>query len=118
MKKLFLGKLSYNTTEDKMNELFAPFGPVRSLKIISDSYSGRSRGFGFVELEDDSQAAAAIEALNGMQLDGFEIVVNEARDDQSRDRPRSNGAGRSNRDDSRSDDRGGYARRDSGNSWR
>lgn len=93
MKKLFVGKLAFATTEDQLRGLFEEFGPVASCKIITDKMSGRSRGFGFVELEDDQKANDAINALNGQSVDGFEIVVSEARDDQRRDRPRSGGFG-------------------------
>ncbi len=78
-KKLFVGGLSFSTTEDALREAFAAVGPVASASIITDKFSGRSRGFGFVEMENDEDAQKAIDALNGKELDGRTITVNEAR---------------------------------------
>lgn len=79
MKKLFVGSLAWATTDDTLNAHFAAVGTVASAKVITDRETGRSKGFGFVEMEDDKEADAAIEQLNGSDLDGRSIVVNEAR---------------------------------------
>ncbi|NLF24401.1 MAG: RNA-binding protein [Deltaproteobacteria bacterium] len=79
MKKLYVGNLSYDTSEQTLESFFQDFGPVVSVKILTDPYSGQSRGFGFVELQDDDKALEAIQALNGQTLDGKELKVNEAR---------------------------------------
>jgi len=78
-KKLYVGSLSYNTTEDGLKDAFAQAGAVESAQIITDRMSGRSKGFGFVEMATDEEAAAAIEMWNGKELDGRTLVVNEAR---------------------------------------
>jgi RNA recognition motif-containing protein len=79
MKKLFVGNLSFSTSEEGLRAAFESYGPIASLKIITDSMSGRSRGFAFVELENGDAADEAMNALNGSSLDGNQIVVNEAR---------------------------------------
>jgi RNA recognition motif-containing protein len=86
MKKIYVGNLSFDTTEDGLRELFGQHGAVASVAIISDRMTGRSRGFGFVEMEDDAAADTAVEALNGAQMDGRALTVNEAR-------PRTGGPG-------------------------
>jgi len=91
-KKLYVGNLSYSTTADDLREVFAQYGTVTSASVISDRDTGRSRGFGFVEME--SGADEAIEAMNGQDLGGRTLTVNEAR-------PRENRRGG-----------GGYGRRD------
>lgn len=78
-KKLFIGSLSWDTTEDSLRDLFAQAGTVESANIIVDKISGRSKGFGFVEMSTDEEAQKAIEMFNGQELDGREIVVNEAK---------------------------------------
>lgn len=85
-KKLYVGNLSYNTTDDSMRETFAQAGTVESATVIMDRMSGRSRGFGFVEMSTDEEAQAAIEMFNGKEIDGREVTVNEAR--PMTDRPR------------------------------
>jgi RNA recognition motif-containing protein len=77
-KKLYVGNLSYNTTEDGLRNLFSQFGTVASAKIIFDRDTGNSKGFGFIELETDEEAAAAIAGTNGRELEGRQIRVNEA----------------------------------------
>jgi cold-inducible RNA-binding protein len=77
--KLFVGGLPYTTTDEELNELFAAHGTVLSAKVIMDRDSGRSKGFGFVEYENDAEAKAAVDALNNTDLGGRKIVVNEAR---------------------------------------
>ena len=78
-KKLYVGGLSYSTTEDTLKEAFAQAGAVESAAIITDKMSGRSRGFGFVEMTNDEDAAKAIEMWNGKEFEGRTLTVNEAR---------------------------------------
>jgi len=78
-KKLFVGSLPWAVNDEALKEAFATYGNVISANVVTDRQTGRSRGFGFVEFENDSEAAAAIEALNGSELDGRNIVVNEAK---------------------------------------
>lgn len=78
-KRLFVGGLPWATTEDELKDLFTAHGAVVSVKIITDKYSGRSKGFGFVEYETDEAGDAAIAALNGTDMGGRKIIVNEAR---------------------------------------
>ncbi|MCA9563341.1 MAG: RNA-binding protein [Myxococcales bacterium] len=87
-KKLFVGGLSWGTDSDALHDAFAAHGEVTEAKVISDRETGRSRGFGFVTFADDSDADAAINAMNGTELDGRSINVNEAR--ERRDRGPSN----------------------------
>jgi RNA recognition motif-containing protein len=82
--KLYVGGLPYSTTEQQLQELFAPQGSVTSAKIITDRYTGQSRGFGFVEMATSEEAQEAITALNGTQMDGRTITVNEARPQEKR----------------------------------
>ncbi|MBM4123365.1 MAG: RNA-binding protein [Nitrospira sp.] len=82
--KLYVGSLPYSTTEQQLNELFAPYGTVQSAKVISDRYTGQSRGFGFVEMATGEEAQKAIAALNGTALGGRTLVVNEARPQEKR----------------------------------
>jgi len=107
--KLFVGNLSYNVTENDLQDLFAQHGPVSEVNLMMDRMSGRPRGFAFVTMGTEEAAQAAIEALNGKPLDGRDLTVNEAR-------PREEGAGRSfggggggggNRGGDRGGDRGG-----------
>ncbi len=79
MKKLFVGSLAWATTDDTLKAHFESCGTVASAKVITDRESGRSRGFGFVEFEDDAEGQAAIDKLNNSELDGRTITVNEAR---------------------------------------
>jgi len=78
-KRLYVGNLPFSTTEDQLNTLFNSQYKITSAKLIVDKYSGRSKGFGFVEIADDTQAAEAITKLNGSDVEGRKIVVNEAR---------------------------------------
>ena len=78
-KRIFVGNLPFSTTEPELNDLFAAVGQVESVSIISNRYSGRSRGFGFVEMTDDADADKAIEQLNGHVIEEREIVVSEAK---------------------------------------
>jgi RNA recognition motif-containing protein len=77
--RLYVGNLSYSTTEESLRAAFAPYGQVTSANIMIDRLSGRSRGFGFVEFGSDEEAKKAIESLNGADLDGRSLTVNEAR---------------------------------------
>ncbi len=94
-KKLYVGGLSYDTTEKTLQETFSQAGTVESATIITDRISGRSKGFGFVEMSSNEQAQKAIEMLNGKEIDGRNITVNEARPQESR--PRQGGFDRSGR---------------------
>ena len=77
--KIYVGNLSFSTTEEQLREKFVEYGEVEELTIVTDRYTGRPRGFGFVTMPDSGQAKAAIEALNSMELDGRMLNVNEAR---------------------------------------
>ena len=90
-RKIYVGNLSYNTTETELESLFGAHGSVQSAQIISDKMTGRSKGFGFVEMASDAEAQAAIAALNGQQADGRALTVNEAKPRE--DRPRGGGGG-------------------------
>jgi RNA recognition motif-containing protein len=91
---IYVGNLSYNTTEGDLRTAFEGHGEVSSAAVIADKYSGQSKGFGFVEMANASEAKAAIEALNGAELQGRQIKVNEARPREDRPaRPRSGGGG-------------------------
>ncbi|MEE8513320.1 MAG: RNA-binding protein [Gammaproteobacteria bacterium] len=78
-KKLYVGNLPDSATEKDLSDKFAAFGTVKSIKLITDRGTGRSRGFGFVEMASDSEAEAAIDSLNGTDYDGRPMKVNEAR---------------------------------------
>jgi RNA recognition motif-containing protein len=82
--KLYVGSLPYSTTEQQLSELFSQHGAVTSAKVITDRYTGQSRGFGFVEMATDDEAQKAIAALNGAPLGGRTLVVNEARPQEKR----------------------------------
>lgn len=94
--KLYVGNLSYDVTNSSLEELFTPFGDVRSAQVIQDRDTGRSKGFGFVEMSDDNAARAAIQALHEKEHGGRSLTVNEARPREERN---SGGS------------RGGYGRR-------
>lgn len=79
-KKIYVGNLSYNTTDEGLEDAFAQYGTVLSARVVYDRETNRSRGFGFVEMEDDEAAEAAISALNDKPLDGRNLRVNEARE--------------------------------------
>ncbi len=78
-KKLYVGSLSYSTTDDGLKEFFSQAGQVNSATVIMDKRTGRSKGFGFVEMSSDSEADKAVEMMNGKELDGRKLIVNEAR---------------------------------------
>jgi len=83
-KRLYVGNLSYGVTNSSLEDLFAPFGAVRSAQVIMDRDTGRSKGFGFVEMPDDNAAADAINALNDQEHDGRRLSVNEAKPREER----------------------------------
>ena len=90
-KKLYVGGLSYSTTESALRDAFSQAGNVESAVIIVDKMSGRSKGFGFVEMTTDEEAQAAIEMFNGKELDGRTVTVNEARPMEERPPRRAGG---------------------------
>ncbi|MEI7634216.1 MAG: RNA-binding protein [bacterium] len=92
MMKIYAGNLSYSVKEDDLRQAFAPYGEIASVTIISDKYSDRSKGFGFVEMANEAEAQAAIAALNGKILIDRNIVVNEAQPPKDRG-PRGGGGG-------------------------
>ncbi|HCC46976.1 MAG TPA: RNA-binding protein [Elusimicrobia bacterium] len=83
-KRIYVGGLPFKTTEEEMNALFATYGQVTSAKLITDKYSGQSRGFGFVEMPNDAEAVAAMEKLNGSDFGGRKLTINEARPMEAR----------------------------------
>jgi RNA recognition motif-containing protein len=85
--RIFVGNLAYTTTEDELDQLFAPYGEVEAIRIMKDRYTGRARGFGFVDMPDATQAQAAIDGLNGISLGGRPLIVNEARPWEERGGP-------------------------------
>jgi cold-inducible RNA-binding protein len=90
--RLYVGNLSYNTTENQLQEIFAEHGPVTSVDLIMDKFSGRPRGFGFITMENKENAEAAIQAIHGKNVDGRDLTVNEAKPREER-APRSGGGG-------------------------
>jgi len=98
--KLYVGGLPYSTTEGQLQEIFEAHGTVESARVISDKFTGQSRGFGFIEMSSGDEAQKAISALNGTQLGGRTLTVNEAKPQERRDgggdRGNQNG-GRNNR---------------------
>jgi RNA recognition motif-containing protein len=91
-KKLYVGGLPYSVTDSELQRMFEPHGTVRSAQVIMDRDTGRSKGFGFVEMPNDQEAQAAIAALNGQMVGGRSLTVNEARPREDR------GGGRGGRD--------------------
>jgi RNA recognition motif-containing protein len=101
MKNLFVGNMSFQTTEAELRALIEPLGQITRLQIVTDRDTGRARGFAFVEMPNDEEAARAIAALNGKEVGGRTLNVNEARPKMVRSGPRSDGGGGSgfSRDD-------------------
>lgn len=97
MTKMFVGSLPFSTTESELNTMFSAFGPVASTKLITDRDSGQPRGFGFVEMNDDAHAQAAIQALNGSTVGTRQIVVNVAKPMEKREGGGGGGRGGGNR---------------------
>jgi cold-inducible RNA-binding protein len=93
MMKIYVGGLPYDTDESQLSQIFASYGEVASAKVISDRETGRSKGFGFVEMADDTAAKRAIEELQGAELGGRSITVNEARPMEQRDNRGGGGGG-------------------------
>lgn len=93
-KKLYVGNLSYGTTDSDLQGMFEEFGSVQSAQVIMDRESGRSKGFGFVEMRSDQEAQAAINALNGKDMDGRALTVNEAKPREDRGGRSGGGGGR------------------------
>ena len=108
-RRLYVGGLSYSVNEQQLTDLFSPHGTVESAKVITDKFSGQSKGFGFVEMGSDEEAQKAITALSGSEQDGRTITVNEARPQEPRSGgPRGHGGGPS---------RGGGGRGRGGGRW-
>lgn len=106
MKNLFVGNMSFATTESDLRAVFEPFGEITQVNVITDRDTGRARGFAFVEMSNDEEAAAAIAGLNGKELDGRALNVNEAR-------PKPEGG----RGGSRGSNFGSRSRSGSGSGW-
>ncbi|MDP8959356.1 MAG: RNA-binding protein [Actinomycetota bacterium] len=111
-KKLYVGNLPYSLKSGELEQLFSPYGNVESADVIMDRETGRSRGFGFVEMQTDEEAAAAIRELNGRDVEGRALVVNEAREREPRRGGGREGGGRYGGGGRRDDRRGpgGYSR--------
>jgi len=88
---IYVGNLAYETADEQLREMFAPFGEVQSVSVIIDRVTGRSRGFGFVEMPDETQARQAIDALNAKEIGGRVLTVNQARERSTRPRRDSGG---------------------------
>lgn len=82
--KLYVGNLPYSVNDESLGQLFAEFGDVQDAKVITDKFSGRSKGFGFVTMGDEDSAKKAIDAMNGKEFEGRSIVVNVSRPKESR----------------------------------
>lgn len=106
VKKLYVGNLTFSTTENDLREMFAPYGAVESVSLVTDRDTGRSRGFGFVEMTNDAEAASAISGLNGKDSGGRALTVNEARPKAER----GGGGGRGGSRGGGRDDYRGHAR--------
>jgi RNA recognition motif-containing protein len=92
-KKLYVGSLPYSITEDELRELFSSYGPIDSVRIITDKFTGQSKGFGFVEMANGEDAKKAIDGINGKQIGGRTLIVNDARPEQKRERSFGGGGG-------------------------
>lgn len=106
-KKLYVGGLPYSTTQDALNELFSQSGTVESAMIITDKMTGRSKGFGFVEMSSEAEAEAAIEKFNGQDFEGRSLTVNLARPMEERAPRREGGGFGGGQGGGRGGDRGG-----------
>jgi cold-inducible RNA-binding protein len=103
--KLFVGSLAYSVTDQELEEFFAVAGKVESAKVIIDRETNRSKGFGFVEMSSEEEAKAAIDQLNGKDLNGRAVAIDQAKPQENRERRPYNGGG------DRGGDRGGYGGR-------
>jgi len=110
MKNLFVGNIPFNTTEASLRELFAQYGEIQQVRVMTDRDTGKPRGFAFVEMANDDDALKAIAALHGKALGGRTLTVNEARPKPDRGGPRSGGGGRE-RHGGRGDYRGSSSER-------
>lgn len=108
MKKIFVGNFAFSLTEGELRSMFEPYGKVESATLVTDRDTGRSRGFGFVEMSDDTEAASAIAGLNGRDSGGRPLTVNEAR--PKTDRPGGGGRGGPRGGGGGRDDYRGHAR--------
>lgn len=115
--KLFIGSLAWATTDESLSALFSQVGTVTSARVITDRATGRSKGFGFVEMSTDEEAQKAVAELNGKDLDGRAIVVNEARPMEPRDNTRSGGGFGGGRPSGGSSYGGGRDNRGGGSSY-
>jgi cold-inducible RNA-binding protein len=102
-KKLYVGNLSYDTTEDILKDVFSEAGEVESATVIKDKFSGRSRGFGFIEMANDDDAQKAVDMFNEKDVDGRKLVVNEAKPMSDRPPQRGGNGGGRNFDRKRND---------------
>jgi cold-inducible RNA-binding protein len=112
MKNLFVGNLTFDTTEDALRDLFGPFGEVQAVRIMTDRDTGKSRGFAFVEMVQDDDAAKAIAALNGKDFGGRALTINEARPRPERSGGFRPGGGGGKRSGGRDYSRGPHPRRE------
>jgi len=112
-KKLYVGSLPYSTTEEELRNLFESFGPIESVRIVTDKFTGQSKGFGFVEMSNPEDARRAAEDMNGKPFNGRTLIVNDARPEQRRERSeRSFGGPRRDRFGDREEGRSFRSRRD------
>ncbi len=95
-KKIYVGNLSFDTNDEQLNKIFMPFGAVSSARVVKDKYTDRSRGFGFVEMDNVAEADKAIAELNGKTIDGRQLNINEAKPRE--DKPRGMGGYSGGRD--------------------
>jgi cold-inducible RNA-binding protein len=109
MKNLFVGNLSFQTSESDLRTLFEPFGQITRVHLATDRETGRARGFAFIEMANDNEAAKAVTALDGKEFGGRNIKVNEARPRAERSAAPRSGGGGSGRGSSRSSSRGGFS---------
>ncbi len=109
---IFVGNLNYSITEDDIKEIFEEYGELTSVKLITDKFTGKSKGFGFVEMADADEAKKAIEELNGAEVEGRTIVVNESIEKKRDNARKPGGAGNFRSGNSRGGNAGGYNRRD------
>jgi len=112
MKNIYVGNLSFNATEDEVRQMFEAYGPVDRVSIVTDRDTGQSRGFAFVEMPDDDAAQKAMEAMNGTNLGGRNLTVNEARPKTDRPRREFGGGGGGGGRGGRGGGGGGGGRRD------
>ena len=112
MKNLFVGNMSFHTTEAELNDLFKPFGQVTRVHLVMDRETGRARGFAFVEMPNDDEAAKAIAGLDGKEVNGRNLKVNEARPKTPGGAPRAGGGGGPRAGGGGGGGRGGFSNED------